>query len=86
MTIGDNVFIGPNVTFTNDKYPKAHGDWKLLKTTIKNGVSLGANSTILPGITIEQDALVGSGAVVTRNVPEKAIVVGNPAKIISSRV
>jgi acetyltransferase-like isoleucine patch superfamily enzyme len=85
VTIEDNVFVGPNVTFTNDKYPKAHGDWQLLKTTIKSGASLGANSTILPGITIEKDALVGSGAVVTKNVPEKAIVAGNPAKIIGYR-
>jgi UDP-2-acetamido-3-amino-2,3-dideoxy-glucuronate N-acetyltransferase len=85
VTIGDNVFIGPNVTFTNDRYPKAQGEWQLIKTTIKNGVSLGANSTILPGITIENDALVGAGAVVTKNVPEKAIVAGNPAKIIGYR-
>jgi UDP-2-acetamido-3-amino-2,3-dideoxy-glucuronate N-acetyltransferase len=85
VTIEDNVFIGPNVTFTNDKYPQVKGDWKLLKTTIKIGSSLGANSTILPGITIGQGALIGSGSVVTKDVPEKAIVAGNPAKIIGYR-
>lgn len=81
VTIEDNVFIGPNVSFTNDKYPKAQGEWKLLKTKIRRYASIGANSVILPGVTIGEDALVGAGTVVTKDVPNKAIVVGNPARI-----
>lgn len=83
IEIEDDVFIGPNVTFTNDRFPRS----KLYpetfsKTTIRKGASLGANATILPGITIDSNAMVGAGAVVTRSVPPNAIVVGNPAKII----
>ena len=85
VTIGDDVFIGPNVSFTNDKYPKARGEWKLLRTRIEKGVSIGANSVILPGVTIGEDALVGAGSVVTKNVPSRAIVAGNPAHIIGYR-
>jgi UDP-2-acetamido-3-amino-2,3-dideoxy-glucuronate N-acetyltransferase len=85
VTIGDEVFIGPNVSFTNDKYPKARGEWKLLRTRIENGVSIGANSVILPGVTIGEDALVGAGSVVTKNVPSRTIVAGNPAHIIGYR-
>jgi UDP-2-acetamido-3-amino-2,3-dideoxy-glucuronate N-acetyltransferase len=85
VIIEDEVFIGPNVTFTNDQYPKAHGEWKLLKTTIKEGASLGANSVILPGISVGKNALVGAGCVVTKDVPENAILVGNPARIIGYR-
>jgi len=80
VTIEDNVFIGPNVTFTNDKYPKAHGNWQLLSTTVKNGASIGANSVIIPGITIGENALVGAGSVVTKNIAANEIVVGNPAR------
>jgi acetyltransferase-like isoleucine patch superfamily enzyme len=82
-TIGDDVFIGPNATFSNDLYPRSkkypnefHG------VTIKNGASIGANATILPGVTIGEKALVGAGAVVTKDVPARAVVVGNPAKIV----
>lgn len=82
VSIGDNVFIGPNVTFTNDKYPKIGANWKLLKTTVKNGASIGAGSVILPGITIGSNSLVGAGSVVTKSVPRNVIVAGNPAKII----
>lgn len=83
IEIEDDVFIGPNVTFTNDRFPRS----KLYpetfsKTIIRKGASLGANATILPGITIDSNAMVGAGAVVTRSVPPNAIVVGNPAKII----
>ena len=85
VTIEDNVFIGPNVTFTNDKYPKVKGDWILLKTLIKSGASLGANCVILPGVTVGRRALVGAGAVVTKDVRDKAIVAGNPAVIIGHR-
>ena len=80
--IEDNVFIGPNVTFTNDKRPrsKVYPD-EYLKTVVKKGSSIGANATILPGITIGENSMVGAGSVVTRNIPDNAIVMGNPAKI-----
>lgn len=82
MRIEDSVFIGPNVTFTNDYFPRANvRPDKLLQTTIKAGASIGANSTILPGVTIFEGAMVGAGSVVTRNVPPNAIVHGNPARI-----
>ncbi|MEN4644434.1 WxcM-like domain-containing protein [Pantoea agglomerans] len=83
ITLEDDVFVGPNVTFTNDKFPrsKVYPD-EFLGTLVKRGASLGANSTILPGITIGANAMVGAGAVVTKSVPPNAIVVGNPAKIV----
>lgn len=81
IIIEDNVFIGPNVTFTNDKQPrsKAYPD-AFLKTTIFKGASIGANSTILPGVTIGHGAMVGAGSVVTKNVDPNTTVIGNPAK------
>jgi UDP-2-acetamido-3-amino-2,3-dideoxy-glucuronate N-acetyltransferase len=82
VTIEDHVFIGPNVTFTNDLYPKVHGEWKLLETRVKQGASIGANSVVLPGVTIGKNALIGAGCVVSKDVPENAVVVGNPAKIV----
>jgi len=82
VTIDDDVFVGPNVTFTNDKYPKAQGSWKLETTMVKQGAAIGANSVVLPGVTIGKNALVGAGCVVSRNVPENAVLVGNPGKII----
>jgi len=85
VTIEDNVFIGPNVSFTNDKYPKVKGEWKLLQTRIKKGASIGANSVILPGVTIGEEALVGAGSVVTKDVPSRAIAAGNPARIVGYR-
>lgn len=82
ITLKDNVFIGPCVTFTNDKKPrsKQYSD-EFPKTVVEEGASIGANATLLPGITIGKNALVGAGAVVTKNVPENAIMVGNPAVI-----
>lgn len=77
-----NVFIGSSVSFTNDKYPKVKGNWKLLKTRVKRGASIGANSVILPGVTIGENVLVGAGSVVTKDVPDNSVVAGNPAKII----
>ena len=85
VTIEDDVFVGPNVSFTNDKYPRVKGGWKLLRTRIKNGASIGANSVILPGVTIGEEALVGAGSVVTKDVPSRAIVAGNPARITGYR-
>jgi acetyltransferase-like isoleucine patch superfamily enzyme len=79
VTVEDDVFIGPGACFTNDKYPKARGEWKVLQTTVKKGASIGANSTILAGVTIGEGALVGAGSVVTKNVPDRAVVAGNPA-------
>jgi UDP-2-acetamido-3-amino-2,3-dideoxy-glucuronate N-acetyltransferase len=84
--IEDRVFIGPNVTFTNDKFPrsKQHATYleQLSKTIVKHHASIGGGATILPGIIIGEYAMVGAGAVVTRSVPPKAIVVGNPAHIV----
>ena len=85
VTIEDDVFIGPNVTFTNDKNPRVRGEWELLKTIVKKGASIGAGAVILPGITIGEYALVGAGAVVRKDVPPRAIVVGNPARVLRYR-
>lgn len=79
----DDVFIGPNATFTNDKWPRSkHFLEKYPVTTLRRGSSVGANATILPGITVGDNAMVGAGAVVTHNVPPHAKVVGNPARIV----
>ncbi|HJU38249.1 MAG TPA: WxcM-like domain-containing protein [Tahibacter sp.] len=82
LRVEDDVFIGPNATFTNDRFPrsKAYPD-AFAQTRVGRGASIGANATILPGVTIGQYAMVGAGAVVTRSVPPHAIVVGNPARI-----
>lgn len=81
--IEDNVFLGPNATLTNDKTPRSKQYPEVFQgITLKEGCSIGANATILPGITIGKNAMVGAGAVVTKDVPDYAVVVGNPAKII----
>ncbi len=82
ITLEDDVFIGANATFTNDAFPrsKKYPD-SFLRTFVRNGASIGANATILPGLTIGANAMVGAGAVVTRDVPPNAIVIGNPAHI-----
>lgn len=81
LRVGNNVFIGPNVTFCNDKYPKSgNRDFKCLHTIVEDDASIGANATILPGVKIGQRAIVGAGAVVTKDVPSGRTVVGNPAK------
>ena len=91
VTIKDGVFIGPGAFFTNDKIPRAttetgsikkDQDWKLLETIVEKNSSIGSNATILPGISIGEGSIVGAGSVVTKNVPAKKIVAGNPAKII----
>jgi UDP-2-acetamido-3-amino-2,3-dideoxy-glucuronate N-acetyltransferase len=91
LTIEDGVYIGPSVTFTNDKVPRAinpdgtpksPSDWTCLKTHIKKGASIGANATILPGVTVGEWAMIGAGAVVTKDVPAYSVAMGNPAKVI----
>ena len=91
ITIEDGCFIGPHVCFTNDRYPHAVNvdgsliggdDWEIIPTLVKKGANLGANSTILCGITIGEYALVAAGAVVTRDVPDHAIVAGVPAQVM----
>ncbi|MBY0555148.1 N-acetyltransferase [bacterium] len=82
ITVEDDVFIGPNATFTNDIFPRSKVyPEQFLRTIVKKGASIGANSTILPGITIGEGAMVAAGAVVTKSVPDKAIVMGNPARV-----
>ncbi|HEX2908924.1 MAG TPA: acyltransferase [Phototrophicaceae bacterium] len=91
VTIEDGVFVGPHVCFTNDMFPravnadmslKAADDWVLSETLIKAGAAIGANSTIVCGITIGRWAMIGSGSVVTKDVPDYALMVGNPARLI----
>ena len=82
LTVEDDVFIGPNATFTNDQFPRSKmRPEKFLRTTLRRGASIGANATILPGLEIGPGAMISAGAVVMRNVPANAIVVGNPARI-----
>ena len=89
--IDDNVFIGHNVSFINDKYPRSanangqlqtEADWKVVPTRVKRGASIGTSATILCGVTIGENAIVGAGSVVTRDVPDNAVVAGNPARIM----
>jgi len=90
VDIEDNVFIGHSVTFVNDSYPRAttggglqtEADWKVEKTLVKKGASIGSGSTILSKVTIGENAIVGAGSVVTKDVPASAIVAGNPAKVL----
>ena len=79
LRLEDDVFIGPNVVFTNDIFPRSKKRIKFLKTVIKKGASLGANSTVLAGITIGKYAMSGIASVITRNIPDYALVFGNPA-------
>ncbi|MBC3882227.1 N-acetyltransferase [Undibacterium sp. LX40W] len=83
IRIEDEVFIGPNVTFSNDRFPRSKQyPEAFLQTIVKTGASIGANATLLPGITIGRYAMIGAGSVVTKDVPDHALVVGNPARII----
>jgi acetyltransferase-like isoleucine patch superfamily enzyme len=91
VEIEDNVFVGHGVIFTNDIYPRAtaadgqlqtEADWKVEKTLVKKGASIGSGATILANTTIGEDAIIGAGAVVTKDVPSGAIVAGNPARIL----
>ncbi len=81
VVLEDNVFVGPNATFTNDRFPRSRDRIEPLRTVVRANASIGANATILPGIEIGRGAMVGAGAVVTRPVPPHAIVTGNPARI-----
>jgi UDP-2-acetamido-3-amino-2,3-dideoxy-glucuronate N-acetyltransferase len=84
VRIEDDVFIGPNVTFTNDPFPRSkRRPDKYAITVVQKGASIGANATILPGVTIGQNAMIGAGSVVTKDVPPNAIVSGNPARIVN---
>jgi acetyltransferase-like isoleucine patch superfamily enzyme len=91
VTIEDNVFIGHGVMFTNDSYPRAtssdgklqtEADWNVEKTVVRRGASIGTGATILPNISIGENAIVGAGSVITRDVPANAVVAGNPARIL----
>jgi acetyltransferase-like isoleucine patch superfamily enzyme len=91
VEIQDNVFVGHSVTFINDSYPRAttasgelqtEVDWKVEKTVISQGASIGSGSTILSNITVGENAIVGAGSVVTKDVPANAIVAGNPARVL----
>jgi UDP-2-acetamido-3-amino-2,3-dideoxy-glucuronate N-acetyltransferase len=83
VTIEDDVFCGPHMTFTNDMYPRAFGEgWQVFKTQIKRGASIGAHATIVCDTILGEYCMVGSGAVVTKNVPAHGLVVGNPARLI----
>jgi acetyltransferase-like isoleucine patch superfamily enzyme len=91
VTIEDNVFVGHNVSFINDKYPKAtvesgklqtESDWKVIPTLVRKGASIGTSSTILCGITIGENAIIGAGSVVTKDVQANSIVAGVPAKLV----
>ena len=82
IELEDNVMIGANCTFTNDLYPRAKNkDWKLLKTKICKGASVGAGSVILPGLTIGSHAMIGAGSVVTKDIPRNTLWMGNPAQM-----
>jgi acetyltransferase-like isoleucine patch superfamily enzyme len=89
--IEDNVFVGHNVSFINDKYPRSanadgtlqtEADWQVVKTIVKKGASIGTSSTILCGVTIGENAIIGAGSVVTKDVPANTVVAGNPARVL----
>jgi acetyltransferase-like isoleucine patch superfamily enzyme len=93
VTIEDEVFIGHNVTFINDRYPRAttsggalqtEADWSCESTVVKRGASIGSGAVLLCGVTVGENAIVGAGSVVTRDVPPGAVVAGNPARILKS--
>jgi acetyltransferase-like isoleucine patch superfamily enzyme len=91
VTLEDDVFVGHNVTFINDRFPRATNgrgalqteeDWECVPTVVRRGASIGSGATILCGVTIGERAIVGAGSVVTRDVPQEAVVAGNPARVL----
>ena len=83
ITLEDNVFVGANVSFTNDLYPRSKAtDWRCVPTVVKRGASIGVGSTILCGITVGENAMIGAGSVVTKDVPAGELWLGNPAKFV----
>jgi acetyltransferase-like isoleucine patch superfamily enzyme len=93
VTLEDEVFVGHGVNFTNDRFPRAandsgqlqtEADWTCIPTLVKRGASIGSGSTLLCGITIGENSLIGAGSVVTKNVPPNSVVAGNPARVIKS--
>jgi UDP-2-acetamido-3-amino-2,3-dideoxy-glucuronate N-acetyltransferase len=90
VTIEDNVFVGHNVTFINDRFPRAanggrlqtEADWVCVPTLVKRGASIGSSATILCGVTVGENAIVGAGSVVTKDVPAETVVAGNPARVL----
>jgi UDP-2-acetamido-3-amino-2,3-dideoxy-glucuronate N-acetyltransferase len=84
VTLGDDVFVGPHASFTNDRVPRAfNAEWNVTPTRVLSGASIGANATIVCGVTIGEYAMVAAGAVVTRDVPPYTLVVGNPARAVA---
>lgn len=84
VTIESQVFVGPNASFTNDKVPRAYNtDWKITKTLVQQGASLGANCTIICGIVIGEYSMIAAGSVVTKDVPSYTLVAGNPARVVA---
>jgi acetyltransferase-like isoleucine patch superfamily enzyme len=93
VTLEDDVFVGHNVTFINDRYPRAtnaagqlqtESDWTCVRTLVKRGASIGSGATLLCGITVGENALIGAGSVITKDVPPGAVVAGNPARLLKS--
>ena len=93
VTIEDEVFVGHNVTFINDRFPRAtsaagglqtEADWAVVRTLVKKGASIGSSATLLCGVTVGEYAIVGAGSVVTKDVPPRSIVAGNPARVIKT--
>lgn len=83
LRVEDDVFIGPQATFTNDRFPRSRQPFDLIPTTLRRGASIGAGAVILPGVTVGRRAMIGAGAVVVEDVPDDVVVVGNPARVIS---
>ncbi|HUO74163.1 MAG TPA: acyltransferase [Solirubrobacteraceae bacterium] len=82
IEVEDDVFIGPQATFTNDRFPRSRQPFTLETTRIRRGATIGAGAVVLPGVVIGERAMVGAGAVVTRDVPDRMLVVGNPARVM----